>query len=162
MQFFKAIPPQTRLVATQEAIETVIPEPSGTTSDQVMRFGLAECDAIVAGVRAAEAAIGRASTFGALLLFDDRERDQYDDRNLYLISAYAELRGALFHFGRIIPAKSLEAAGYSSKQVTRINTLIDTLASGWASRQDDRAVADAIPSPASRYPRGISHENIAR
>lgn len=127
-----------------------------------MRFGLAECGAIVAGVRAAEAAIDRASTLGALLLFADRERDQYDDRNLDLISAYAELRRALLHFGRIIPAKSLEAAGYSSKQVTRINTLIDTLASGWAPRQGDRAVADAIPSPAASSPRGISHENIAR
>ena len=95
-----------------------------------MRFGLVECDALVAGVRAAEAARDRAGVSGVLRLFDGSRSPAHDDRKLEMLCAYAELRRALFRRFRVLTADCLVSAGYSQQQVEQIDALIDALAPG--------------------------------
>ncbi len=98
--------------------------------DEVMRLGVSEYEAVVAGVSAAEAALDRTTIVGLLQLFDYQGQKHYGDATLDLLRDYAELRRALLDPGRTISAQSLEAAGYSSRQIGRIDALIDTLAAG--------------------------------
>lgn len=93
-------------------------------------FGLAECDAIVAGVRAAELALRRAEQSGFLYLFASSSVAMDGSLKLAALGAYAELRRALFRQDRRLTATSLVAAGYSAAEVRHIDALIDALAAG--------------------------------
>jgi hypothetical protein len=116
------LPQAARLPALSNTLNT---REQGTSS-----FGLAECDAIVAGVRAAEVALRRAECSGVLRLFENLSPAKDDDPKLVALGVYAELRRALFRQKRRFPATSLAAAGYSFEEVACIDALIDALAAG--------------------------------
>ena len=93
-------------------------------------FGLAECDAIVAGVRAAEIVLRWAECSGFLYVFARSAIRAHCQPRLAALCAYAELRRVLLRQDRRLPATSLITAGYSAAEVRHINALIDALAAG--------------------------------
>ncbi|WP_442681191.1 hypothetical protein ACSBM8_08500 [Sphingomonas sp. ASY06-1R] len=76
---------------------------------------LRERDAILLGVRAAEAALRRGSRHGVLLLFADRQRLAAPE--LQALRDYAELCRAMLAQGHAVPPTSLHEAGFTAAQI---------------------------------------------
>jgi hypothetical protein len=80
-----------------------------------------ERDAILHGVRAAEAAL-RCASGGAILLFADRRR--LAGHRLDALRDYAELRRAMLAHGHAVPPTSLRRAGFTSAQIALFDAAI--------------------------------------
>lgn len=83
-----------------------------------------ERDAILAGLRAADAALARARRFAVLELFVGTGQPPNAEPRLEALRAYAELRRALLPQGYWVPTTSLSAMGFTVWQIAQFDALI--------------------------------------
>lgn len=83
-----------------------------------------EREVILAGVRAADAALARWRCFAVLELFVRNRHSPRTAPRLEALRAYAELRRVLLAQGCVVPATSLLAAGFTYGQIARFDALI--------------------------------------
>jgi hypothetical protein len=98
---------------------------AGSASNiSINRPSLRERNAILAGVRAADAALARFEQFNVLQLFVKTEQLLLGEPKLQALRAYVELRRALLPQGRVVPGESLLAAGYTTEQIAWSDEII--------------------------------------
>lgn len=88
-----------------------------------------EFDAILAGVRAGDAALARFDATGVLTLFTEVRRSNEATLRLEALRNYAELRRALLWRGQAVPATSLAAAGFTAAQIANFDAKIAAIPS---------------------------------
>lgn len=83
--------------------------------------------AILAGVRAGDAALARFRSSGALMLFMEVRRWDWTAPGLVALRTYAELRRVLLAEGHDISASSLVAAGFGPAEIACFDWAIETI-----------------------------------